>query len=117
MNLRYKSDLSSKLIQNFKGSRPWWVEVRTSNLSVRITTLVLCAIWYHFYNFKNVKDVHGVVLLLVAFAHGCFSRFLNDTKSRKASQLLMGMKELFRKNNFFSFLERLEITLLFHTLL
>ena len=24
-----------------------------------------CAIWYHLYNLKNVKNTHGVVLLLV----------------------------------------------------
>ena len=24
-----------------------------------------CAIWYHFYNLKNVKNAHGGVLLLV----------------------------------------------------
>ena len=24
-----------------------------------------CAIWYHLYNFKNVKSTHGGVLLLV----------------------------------------------------
>ena len=26
---------------------------------------MLCAIWYHFYNLKNVRNVHEVVLLLV----------------------------------------------------
>ena len=24
-----------------------------------------CAIWYHLYNFKNLKNTHGGVLLLV----------------------------------------------------
>ena len=27
--------------------------------------LIFCAIWYHFYNLKNVKNIHGGVLLLV----------------------------------------------------
>ena len=27
--------------------------------------MVLCAIWYHSYNLKNVKNTHGGVLLLV----------------------------------------------------
>ena len=27
--------------------------------------LMVCAIWYHLHNFKNVKNTHGVVLLLV----------------------------------------------------
>ena len=26
---------------------------------------MLCAIWYHLHNFKNVKNTHGGVLLLV----------------------------------------------------
>ena len=26
---------------------------------------MFCAIWYHLYNFKNVKNIHGRVLLLV----------------------------------------------------
>ena len=30
------------------------------------TYVVLCAIWYHSCNFKNVKNTHGGVLLLVA---------------------------------------------------
>ena len=61
-----------------------------------------CAIWYHLYNLKNVKNTHRGVLLLVKLQakfltllklkllHGCFSRFLNwanGTKSRKASHL------------------------------
>ena len=48
---------------------------------------MLCAIWYHLYNLKNVKNTHGGVLLLVklqaslkvTLLHGCFSRFLNCT--------------------------------------
>ena len=52
--------------------------------------MVRCAIWYHFYNLKNVKNAHGGVLQAEAkltLLHGCFSRFLNctnDTKSRSA---------------------------------
>ena len=59
-----------------------------------------CEIWYHLYNFKNVKNTHGGVLILVKLKpatllklilfHGCFSRFLNatnGTKSRNASHI------------------------------
>ena len=53
-----------------------------------------CAIWYHLYNLKNVKNAHGGVLLLVKFQtkslqlkltllHGCFSRFYNCTNGTK----------------------------------
>ena len=62
--------------------------------------IVFCAIWYHLYNFKSVKNTHGGVLLLVpvtllkvTLLHGCFSRFLNctnGTKSRNASRMVFG---------------------------
>ena len=29
--------------------------------------MVRCAIWYHLYNLKNVKNIHGGVLILVNF--------------------------------------------------
>ena len=62
------------------------------------SNVMLCTIWQHFYNFKNMKNSHeGVLfkssklptLLKVTLLHECFSRFLtstNDTKSRNASQ-------------------------------
>ena len=54
-----------------------------------------CAIWYHVYNLKNVKNTHGGLLLLatllkVTLLHGCFSHFLNCTnvtKSHNASHM------------------------------
>ena len=64
---------------------------------------MLCAIWYPLYSFKNVKNTHGGVLLLVKQQakscnftksiniRGCFLRFLNcknGTKSRKASHII-----------------------------
>ena len=57
---------------------------------------MFCAIWYHLYNFKNVKNTYGGVLLLVklkakpttllkvTFLHGSFSRFLNCTSGTKS---------------------------------
>ena len=62
---------------------------------------MLCAIWCHFYNLKNVTNTHGGVFLLVklqekvTLLQGCFSRFLNctnGTKSRKAlrSTIILG---------------------------
>ena len=64
--------------------------------------VMLCAIWHHLYNFKNVKNTHGAVLCLVKLqAKTCnftksytlpwvFVTFLNctnGTKSRKASHI------------------------------
>ena len=49
--------------------------------------VVRCAIWYHLYNLKNVKNTHGGVLTLLL---GYFSRFLNctnGTKSHNASHI------------------------------
>ena len=47
-----------------------WVEVVKRNV-------VHCSIWYHLYNLKNVKNIHGGVLLLVKLqASAC-----NFTKS------------------------------------
>ena len=54
-----------------------------------------CTIWYHLYDFKNVKKTHGGVLILatllkLTLPHGCFSRFLictNATKSHNAPNI------------------------------
>ena len=66
------------------------------------TIVMRCAIWYHLYNLKNVKNTYGGVLILVklhakpatllklTFFHRCFSHFLNctiGTISRKSPQL------------------------------
>ena len=56
---------------------------------------MFCAIWYHLYNLKNVKNTHGGVLLLVkllkvTLLHGCFSLVFNctnGTKSRNGSHM------------------------------
>ena len=52
-------------------------------IQVKIYVLC-CAIWYHLYNFKNVRNTHGRVLLLVNFIksntpHGCFLNCTNCT--------------------------------------
>ena len=36
------------------------------NQELRKHYVMRCAIWYHLYDFKNVKNTHGGVLLLVA---------------------------------------------------
>ena len=80
---------------------------------------MLCAIWYHLYNFKNVKNTHGGVLLLVklqpkkratllkvTLLHGCFSRFLNctnDTKSCNASHCRREVWKLKKKSQVYKF--------------
>ena len=72
---------------------------------------MVCAIWDHLDNIKNVKNTHGEVLLSVTLQatllkvtllHGCISRFLNcanGTKWRNASHMNQkcSEKQLFRK--------------------
>ena len=58
---------------------------------------MFCAICYHLYSLKIVKNTHGGGLLLepatllkVTLLHGCFSRFFNFTdgiKLRNASHI------------------------------
>ena len=71
--------------------------MKSLRLSFRSQIKMRCAIWYHFYHLKSVKNTHGGVLLLEvklqakALLLACFSRFLNSTdgtKSRKASQFV-----------------------------
>ena len=64
---------------------------KTTNVNLRIYVM-LCAIWYHLCNLKNMKNTHGEhpTLLKARFLHVCFSHFLNctnGTKSRKASYI------------------------------
>ena len=76
-----------------------------SCISWILINVMLYAIWYHLYNYKNVKNTHGGVLLLVKLQASVssftksntpprvFSRFLNctnGTKSRKVSQIFYG---------------------------
>ena len=46
---------------------------------MRSSYVMRCAIWYHLYNLKNVKNTHGepASLLKLTLLHECFSRFLN----------------------------------------
>ena len=61
---------------------------------------MLCAIWYHLRNLKNVKNTHGGVLFLVKLTlfHGCLHVFqsncTNGTKSRNALQNTPGVTNL-----------------------
>ena len=78
---------------------------------------MLCAIWYHLCNLKNVKKTHGGVLCLVKLQapalkvkllHGCFLCFLNctnGTKSRKASHMIIKLN----KNFLFRFLVAIKV--------
>ena len=72
--------------------------------SLHFIYLMLCAIWYHLHNVKNVNNTLGRVILLVnwklkhatllqiTLLDECFSSALNyenGTKSRKASHIIV----------------------------
>ena len=74
-----------------KEKSPWELCLKTSKIIV-----VLCAIWYHLQNLKNVKNTHGGLLLLVfilllrpatllkvMLLHGYYSRVLNCSNGTK----------------------------------
>ena len=72
-----------------------------------------CAIWYHFYNLKNVKNIHeGVLLLNWNFTKSnippwVFSHFLNctnGTKLRSASHV-----NKVSLDHFFSLVSEIEV--------
>ena len=64
---------------------------------------MLCAIWYHLYILKNVRNIHGGVLLLakcrlqpapflkVTLFHGCFSRFFKLYKQYQIVQSVLSV--------------------------
>ena len=50
-----------------------WVNIQNFNMKI----VMLCAIWHHLYNLKNVKNTHGGVILLVMLQAALhFSNFL-----------------------------------------
>ena len=55
-----------------------------------MSDLTRCAICYHLYNFKNVKNTHAGVLILVKLQAKA-----NGTKSHKASHIEYTMKNRF----------------------
>ena len=75
---------------------------RFSHCVICLSVIVmLCAVWYHLHDLKNVKNIHGGVLFLVKLqANACnftnsstppwvfFSRFLNRKNNTKLSQAL-----------------------------
>ena len=76
-------------INKYKNQNLQKSSFKTHNM---IQILMLCAIWYHLYNLKNVKNTHGKVLLLVKLHHSSMAAFTflnsaNGTKSRKASHV------------------------------
>ena len=54
--------------------------------------MMLCAIWYHLYNFKNAKNTHKGVLLLVKLqAEAC-----NFTKSKTPPRMFFTFLKLYK---------------------
>ena len=56
-------------------------------LSIKDVFVVHCAIWYHLYNFKNVKNTHGGVLILVKLQASSFIKSFPKTFNAFCSYL------------------------------
>ena len=54
--------------------------------------VMFCAIWYHLYNFKNVKNTHGGVLLLVKLQDAA----CNFTKSNTPPCMFFAFFKLYK---------------------
>ena len=61
-----------------------YVHFKGANMKIHV---MLCAIWYHLYNLKNVENTHGGVLRLVKLQSSA-STCTNGTKSRNASHYI-----------------------------
>ena len=51
--------------QNFQNALGQFIPNHLPKHAITITNVMLCAIWFHLYDLKNVKNTHGGVLLLV----------------------------------------------------
>ena len=88
INIRLKTQRWVKVCQIYF-KVPWWLLIKlwaggkwSKLLYLQGLYVVLCAIWYHLYNLKNVKISNREVLLLVpatlqkvTLLHGCFYVF------------------------------------------
>ena len=52
--------------------------------------MMRCAIWYHLYNFKNVKNTRGGVLILVKLQ--ALYNFKNVKKTRRGVLILVKLQ-------------------------
>ena len=70
----FDSDAMSFIMKIFYNKPPmlavekvWFLIMQAFYAKFSKSVLMLCAIWQHLYNLKNVKNTHGGVLLLVKF--------------------------------------------------
>ena len=59
-----QSVLSLKIFSLFVHMK-FHILAKTDNFFLAFLHVMRCAIWYHLYNLKNVKNIHGGVLILV----------------------------------------------------
>ena len=86
-NSRSRKQRGSKALQT--------IVKKSSSLSLHV---VRCAVWNHFYYFKNAKNTHGGVLFLVlkvTLFHGYFSRFFNSNGTKSWNALAFEISEKF----------------------
>ena len=62
--------------------------------------VMFCAIWYHLYNLKNVKNTHGGVLLLIklqALSHirkTCFRNAVHSSGINQKRHILVNLGQI-----------------------
>ena len=72
-----------------------YLSLNPTYLAKGISSSVMCyAIWYHLYNFKNVKNIHGEVLLLVKLQAKAKAR--NFTKSNTLPWVFFMFSKLYK---------------------
>ena len=64
----------------------WGKGLLSTTSNITLLYEMRCAIWYHLYNLKNIKNDIGEVLLLVTFLN-----YANGTKLRNAPHTLFGL--------------------------
>ena len=62
-----------------------YIEPAGCALNVPINIEILCAIWFHLYNLKNVKNIHRGTLSPLVFS--CFLDCTNGTKLRNTTTM------------------------------
>ena len=54
------------------------IEFSVTKIGISVVIETLCMICYHLFNFKNMKNTNGRVILLVILLCGCFWSFLKN---------------------------------------
>ena len=77
-----------------------YVHLKGANMEIH--NVMLCVIWYHLYNLKNMENTHGGVLRLVKLQSSA-STCTNGTKSRNASHCIKSSFQICKSQEVYIF--------------